>query len=93
MKFVKSLIVTLFCLFTASVAFAARVNVNAADAQTLADSLNGVGPKTAAAIVGFRKAHGPFKSAEDLMKVKGIGPKILERNRADILLGSKSGHK
>lgn len=88
MKFIRTLILTLVCLFTVSVAFAARVNINTADAQTLADSLNGVGPKTASAIVAYRKAHGPFKTVDSLTEVKGIGPKLLERNRADIVLAT-----
>ena len=65
---------------------AAPVDVNSADATTLAEALNGVGPKIAAAIVSYRKEHGPFNNVQDLLKVKGIGPRILERNRKDILL-------
>lgn len=65
---------------------AAPVDVNTADAATLAESLNGVGPSIAAAIVGYREQNGPFKTIEDLLNVKGIGPKVLERNRQDIKL-------
>lgn len=71
-------------------AFAAPVDVNSADANTLAEALNGVGPKIAAAIVSYRKEHGPYKSVDDLLKVKGIGPKILERNKNDILLNKRA---
>ena len=74
------------CLGVSS-ALAAPVNVNEADEATLAESLNGVGPKIAAKIVAYRKEHGPFRSAEDLMNVKGIGPRIIERNIDDILVG------
>lgn len=65
--------------------FAAPVNINTADAQAIADSLSGIGIKKAEAIIEYRKANGPYKSAEDLLKVQGIGEKTLEKNKADIL--------
>lgn len=65
--------------------FAAPVNINTADAKTLAANINGVGNKKAEEIVQYRDKHGPFKSADDLTKVKGIGPSLIEKNR-DILL-------
>jgi len=64
----------------------APVNVNKADAAALAENLNGVGPKIAEAIIAYREAHGPFRKVEDLLAVKGIGPKILERIRPDVRL-------
>ncbi len=66
---------------------ATPVNVNHADAVTIAKSLDGVGPAKARAIVAYRKAHGPFKSVDDLAKVKGIGKATLAHNRKDIRLG------
>ena len=75
----------LSALFVSSV-FAGPVNVNTADASTLAAELAGVGEKTAAAIVAYRDEHGPFKSIEDLKNVKGIGDKIIENNRENIRL-------
>jgi len=65
--------------------FAAPVDINTADARTLAANINGVGNKKAEEIVQYRDKHGPFKSADDLVKVKGIGPNLIEKNR-DILL-------
>ncbi len=65
--------------------FAAPVNINTADAKTLASNIKGVGDKKAEAIVQYRLKHGPFKSADDLTKVKGIGPNLVEKNR-DVLL-------
>jgi competence protein ComEA len=65
---------------------ATPVNINTADAATLAKSLDGIGDSKAQAIVAWRDAHGPFKSVDDLSQVKGFGPKTLERNRAAILL-------
>jgi competence protein ComEA len=57
------------------------VDVNKADAATLADSLDGIGLAKAQAIVAWRAEHGPFKSADDLTAVKGIGPAMVEKNR------------
>ncbi len=56
------------------------VNINTADSQTLA-TLEGIGEKRAKAIIDYRSKHGPFVSVEDLVKVKGIGVKTLEKNR------------
>ncbi|HEX5959678.1 MAG TPA: ComEA family DNA-binding protein [Rhodanobacteraceae bacterium] len=69
------------CLAIALPAFAASpVNVNKADAQTIATSLDGIGLAKAQAIVAYRNAHGPFKSVAELGNVKGIGAKTLSRN-------------
>jgi competence protein ComEA len=57
------------------------VNINTADAATLAGSLRGVGTKKAEAIVAYRSEHGPFKSVDELVNVKGIGEKMLEQLR------------
>jgi competence protein ComEA len=70
-------------LLTLSVAaaFAAgKVNINTADAKTLATALEGIGPSRAEAIVQYRKEHGPFKSLEALANVKGIGQSVVESN-------------
>lgn len=65
-------------------AFAGPVNVNTADAKTLAKELDGVGDAIAAAIVEERK-NGAFKDAADLNKrVKGIGDKTIEKNKANL---------
>lgn len=57
-----------------------KVNINTATAKEL-DSLDGIGPAIAAKIIEYREANGPFKSINDLTKVKGIGSAILEKNR------------
>jgi len=62
------------------------VNINKADAATIAKSLDGIGQSKADAIVAWRDTNGPFKSADDLTQIKGIGKSTLERNRASILL-------
>jgi len=63
---------------------AGPVNVNTADAETIAEALNGIGMAKAEAIVEYRKKHGPFKNADELSLVKGIGERTVDRNRADI---------
>ncbi len=60
---------------------AGPVNINTADAPTLAKELSGVGLKRAQAIVDYRQKHGPFKSADELSLVKGIGPAAVAKNR------------
>ncbi|HPF27174.1 MAG: helix-hairpin-helix domain-containing protein [Steroidobacteraceae bacterium] len=63
---------------------AQAININQADAAALDQALVGVGAEKAKAIVAFRQQHGPFKSVDELALVKGIGPKLIERNRANI---------
>ena len=64
----------------------AKVNINTADAQTLAANLKGVGETRAMEIVRYREAYGPFASAEELTEVKGIGKSTLDMNREVITL-------
>lgn len=59
----------------------ARLNLNTASAAEL-ELLPGIGPALAARIVEDRAANGPFRSVDDLDRVKGIGPKTLGRIRA-----------
>lgn len=61
--------------------FIETVNINTADAQTLAKMLNGVGEVKAKAIIEFREQHGPFKSAEELAQVQGIGEALIAKNK------------
>jgi competence protein ComEA len=65
-------------------AFAGPVDINTADAETISNELDGVGLTKAQAIVEYRKKHGPFKSAEDLSLVKGIGERTVELNKDNI---------
>lgn len=58
-------------------ATAPLVNLNTADLATL-DSLPGVGPVTAQAIVSWREEHGGFTAVQELLEVDGIGPVTLE---------------
>jgi len=66
-----------------------QVDINAADAATLALALEGVGMSKAQDIVAHREEFGEFKNLEDLEKVRGIGPATIARNRDKILIVSK----
>lgn len=57
-----------------------QVDVNQAAWPELA-LLPGIGPQLAQRIVADREAHGPFTAVEDLRRVRGIGPKTVERMR------------
>jgi competence protein ComEA len=81
-RLVQALIVSLL----PSIAWAGPVNVNTADAATLAQELDGIGPVKAQAIVEYRQKNGPYRTADDLLKVQGIGQRVLDQNRANIRL-------
>jgi len=83
-SFVQALVVSLI----PAVTWAGPVNVNTADASTLAKELDGIGPAKAQAIVDYRQKNGPFKSPEDLLKVDGIGERVLDQNRGNVQVGS-----
>ena len=56
-----------------------RVNINTADIEELM-TLERVGEAYAKRIVAYREENGSFQKAEDLLMIKGIGPKIIEAN-------------
>lgn len=62
-----------------------RIAVNRATAEELT-SLPGIGPHLAAAIIADRAQHGPYRTPEDLLRVRGIGPVVLERLKSRILV-------
>lgn len=74
--------------FVASAQANERININTADAATLDRVMDGIGPAKAAAIVEHRRVHGPFRTVDQLVNVKGIGPATLELNRARIMVGA-----
>lgn len=65
---------------TQSTPTAPLIRINTATAEEF-DTLPGIGPALAARIIAYREENGPFASVDDLMHVKGIGPKLMERIR------------
>lgn len=87
---------SMFVLLSLAVALGARaeeerVDVNTADAETIARVLVGVGQSKAEAIVAYREENGRFENLEDLVLVRGIGEATVERNKARISLGDEEG--
>ena len=66
------------------------VDLNQADAETLAENIVGVGPVLAEAIVAYRLENGPFVSTEQLLKIPGLGRKLLEKNEKSLLVDGKA---
>jgi competence protein ComEA len=62
-----------------------KVNINEASKTDLM-KLSGVGPGGAQKIIDYRDAHGPFKKAQDLEKVDGVGKGVLEKNAGRIVV-------
>ena len=85
MKKIKSLLfIVLFSI--SGLLYAAQVNINTADADTLSNELSGIGQSKAEAIVAYRDQHGPYKQIEDLANVKGIGVSTIEKNKSKMVL-------
>ncbi len=81
MRFVTSMLLSAGLALSAALAWAGPVDINSADASTLAKELNGVGPARAQAIVAYRNEHGPFRSVDDLALVKNMPRKVIDNNR------------
>lgn len=84
MKTYKSVLFGLFLLAQAALVSAQPVNINTADANTLASAIKGIGLVKAEAIIEYREKNGPFKSVDDLAGVKGIGYQTVDRIRESI---------
>ncbi len=69
-----------------------RVNINTADLEKL-QSLPGIGPSMAQKIIAYRVSFGPFHSIDDLIKIKGIGPKTFDKLKKAVTVNSKSDGK
>ena len=85
MKFLIALLAT--SMLTLSAWAAGPVNINTASAEEIAESLNGVGLSKAELIVEYRAANGAFVHIDELVNVKGIGLRTVDKNRSMILLG------
>lgn len=93
MKIVKMLVV-LLAMTISAVAWAEEVveavevvNINTANAETLAAGIRGVGEKLSQAIVNYRNEHGAFETVDDLANVRGIGPVMINKNRDRLTVG------
>jgi len=85
MKKIKSFLFIVLFSFS-SLLYAAQVNINTADADTLSNELSGIGQSKAEAIVAYRDQHGPYQQLEDLANVKGIGYSTIEKNKSKMIL-------
>ncbi len=86
---IKKILLSLFVAMFMAGGFAWAgdvVNINSATAKEL-QKVDGIGAKTAAKIVVYRDEHGPFKSVDELLKVKGIGKKKLEKAGDELTVG------
>ena len=79
------LLIGLVSVLSVNAAEVQKININTATAEELT-KLKGIGPSHAANIVAFREKNGPFKSAEELVQVSGIGQKTFEANREIIIV-------
>ena len=87
----KRMIGWLLCSLLAMAALAAEpVNINSASAEEIAAALNGIGLSKAEKIVEYRQQNGPFQHIDELVNVKGIGLRTVDRNRDMILLDGSS---
>ncbi len=66
----------------------AGININSADAQTIAETLIGVGMVRAKEIVAYREMFGQFETIDELMEVQGIGAATLDKNKHLIRLSA-----
>src|ERR1700722_11619974 len=86
------------CLLICPIGFANKkppptpVNLNTATSAQL-QQVPGIGPSTADKIVQMRKSYGPFKSVNDLLAIRGIGPKKLEKMRKYLVAGKSAPQK
>ncbi|MGZ8216283.1 ComEA family DNA-binding protein [Methylomagnum sp.] len=85
-KFISG-ILALVLYAVAPVAFAEALDINTATVEQLDQVMVGVGKAKAQAIVQDREKNGKFKSIDDLVRVKGIGPKAIEKNRDKLTVG------
>ena len=85
MSYTRSMFVLFSLLLAvATQVFSGPVDINSADAETLAASIDGVGERKARAIVEYREANGPFARVDDLAKVRGIGSRTVDSNRNNL---------
>jgi competence protein ComEA len=82
-------LIVLFCSSFTTLVVAGQVNVNKATAEVIAQSLKGIGPAKAAKIVELCQTGKPCSKGMDLLAVKGIGKKTLEKIKDQIVFSDK----
>jgi competence protein ComEA len=88
----KKLFLIMVALFAFGGTAYAAVNINTATQAEL-ETLHGVGPGKAKAIIDYRKKNGAFKSVDDLEMVNGIGPGTLKLLRKDVTVSGATSVK
>ncbi len=86
MSLLRNLFIAVLFALASLTAIAEPVDINTATAVEMAAAIKGVGSKKAAAIVNYRNENGPFQEIEELTKVSGIGVKLFEANKANIMV-------
>ncbi len=85
----KKLLLALLASMALSFSAFAAVNINTATQAEL-ESLDGIGPVKAAAIIDYRKKNGGFKSVDELEKVDGVGPVTLANVKKDVAVSGST---
>ena len=88
----KTFLILVLCWLGLCYSAQAAININTAN-QTELESLPGIGPVKAKAILEYRKKNGGFKSVDELTRVDGIGPVTLKNARNDIVLDASATSK
>lgn len=88
----KKLLLVLLAFFVFSGMAMAAVNLNTATKAEL-ETVNGVGPKKAEAIIAYRTKNGPFKTVDDLKNVNGFGDKSVAKMRSELTVGGAAHTK
>ena len=85
----KKLLLVVLALITLSFNAFAAVNINTATKSEL-ESLKGVGPSKAQAIIDYRTKNGPFKTTDDLNNVPGFGDKTTAKLKSSVTVSGKT---
>jgi competence protein ComEA len=88
----KELLLAFIAFFALSGIATAAVNLNTASKAEL-ETVKGIGPQKAEAIVEYRKKNGPFKKVDDLKKVSGFGDKSVAKMRSELTVSAADSDK